>query len=68
MKIVDPKTMKKHKLFSRKGLKIFEDYLNYFKKNERRVRIKALKMDMEKMIMLQKWSPIIQAMSRYGED
>jgi len=46
MKIVDPKTMKKHKLFSRKGLKIFEDYLNYFKKNERRIRIKALKMDM----------------------
>ena len=25
-------------------------------------------MDMEKMIMLQKWSQIIQAMSRYGED
>ena len=49
MKIVDPKTMKKHKLFSRKGLKIFEDYLNYFKKNERRIRIKALKMDMKKI-------------------
>jgi ABC-type phosphate transport system auxiliary subunit len=25
------------------------------------------KMDMEKMIMLQKWSPIIQELTRYGE-
>ena len=25
------------------------------------------KMDMEKMIMLQKWSPVIQELSRYGD-
>ena len=46
------------------------EYKKLLKENEQLKRNVEFwkKMDMEKMIMLQKWSPIIQAMSRYGED
>ena len=47
-----------------------KEYKKLLKENERLKRNVEFwkQMDMEKMIMLQKWSPIIQAMSRYGED
>ena len=47
-----------------------KEYKKLLKENEKLKRNVEFwkQMDMEKMIMLQKWSPIIQAMSRYGED